>query len=540
MNMKQKIPFLILLFLSNFVFGQSCDNWLSTLPFPSYVSVGDVDVIGDQLTVEANINESVIVQNNNYGHVVSKHSSGADINYGLFFVGCEITTKISGYKSVVNLCNNTFKKTYHIAMVYDGVNLKFYKNGYLLGITPCKGDMVNNNLSTAFGQVALDQIPNDQFRGYINEVRIWNVARTQIQLQTYMNKSLPSPTTQKGLLAYYTFDNLKNKQGNEEFDGKLNGEAKIKETNPNCTFVADSCIKIEKDAPSIEFISSITKCNAVDFKITTTKNIDSYKWDFGDNTFSTDKKITHTYKKAGKYKVKLIAKGKNGKEILEEDIIKIENITTDFTFQQTSNYQKINFKTKNNNTYKYTWHFGEGKKVAGENLASYTYKNDGNYNVTLYTENKNGCKDTVTKTITIKAPTPKKADEITIVKPSASNNTEIEARMKDVVKVIEVVNDSVQVSFYDNGVVDGDSVTVIYNNQIITSHLLLTAKGKTFSLAIDKSNETNELIMYAENLGSIPPNTALMVIYDGKIRHEVNISSSTFSNGTVNFVFKKQ
>ena len=539
--MKRSYSFLILLFISNFVFGQNCENWLSTIENQSFVTLGDIDVSGEQLTVEANLNRTKPFYSGLYpGHLISKHTYELDNNYSLFPNGCAITTT-NGYKSTFENCPFTVNKTYHVAMVYNGQTLKFYRNGFLLSQIKCTGSLITNNYSTTISQISgYDRQNISQFLGNVNEVRIWNVARTQIQLQTYMNKSLPNPKTQNGLLAYYTFDNLKNKQGKEEFDGRLNGDAKINETNPNCTFIADSCFKIEKDAPSIEFISTITKCNSADFKITSSKNIDSYKWDFGDNSFSKDKKVTHTYKKAGKYKVKLIAKGKNGKEIIEEDVIKIDNISTDFTFQPTGNYQKINFKTKNNNTYKYTWYFGEDKKVIGENLASYTYKNDGNYTVTLYTENKNGCIDTVTKTITIKAPATKKVDEITIVKPTASDNTEIEARMKDIVKVIEVVNDSVQVSFYDNGVVDGDSITVIYNNQIITSHLLLTSKGKTFTLPIDKTNETNELIMYAENLGSIPPNTALMVIYDGKTRHEVNISSSTFSNGTVNFVFKKQ
>ena len=49
------------------------------------------------------------------------------------------------------------------------------------------------------------QNSNENFIGYINEVRIWNVARTQAQLQTYMNSSLPNPAAQPGLLAYYTF-----------------------------------------------------------------------------------------------------------------------------------------------------------------------------------------------------------------------------------------------------------------------------------------------------------------------------------------------
>ena len=75
----------------------------------------------------------------------------------------------------------------------------------------------------------------------IDEVRIWNVARTQQQIQQYMNDTLSNPTTQIGLQAYYTFSGLKNKQGNTSFDGVLKGTATINETNPNCNFIVDSC-----------------------------------------------------------------------------------------------------------------------------------------------------------------------------------------------------------------------------------------------------------------------------------------------------------
>ena len=51
--------------------------------------------------------------------------------------------------------------------------------------------------------------------------------------------------------------------------------------------------------------------------------------------------------------------------------------------------------------------------------------------------------------------------------------------------------------------------------------------------------EINEIAMFADNLGSIPPNTALMIVYDGKERHEVRISSTLKNNGTVRIRRKK-
>ncbi|MFN8243094.1 MAG: LamG domain-containing protein [Ferruginibacter sp.] len=111
----------------------------------------------------------------------------------------------------------------------------------------------------------------------------------------------------------------------------------------------------------------------------------------------------------------------------------------------------------------------------------------------------------------------------------------IEKRTNELVKLISTDHDSVSVTLYDNGDIDGDSVTLIYNDQILATHLRLTDKPQTFYIRIRPGNERNELVMYAENLGSIPPNTALMVIYDGTKRYELNVSSTKKTNGSVSF-----
>ncbi|MBK7122403.1 MAG: hypothetical protein IPH68_06050 [Chitinophagaceae bacterium] len=80
---------------------------------------------------------------------------------------------------------------------------------------------------------------------------------------------------------------------------------------------------------------------------------------------------------------------------------------------------------------------------------------------------------------------------------------------------------------------------MIYNDKILATHLLLTEKPKTFYIKIAPGSSRNELVMYAENLGSIPPNTALMVIYDGNKRYELNISSSKTTNGVVSFKLRE-
>ena len=104
---------------------------------------------------------------------------------------------------------------------------------------------------------------------------------------------------------------------------------------------------------------------------------------------------------------------------------------------------------------------------------------------------------------------------------------------------LEVESDSVRLSFYDNGDIDGDSISVFVNSQIILTHQELAAKAFNVYLHLDSTRDVNEVSMFAENLGRIPPNTALMVLTDGKNRYEVFMSSSLTENATIRLRKKK-
>src|SRR5579872_6758487 len=70
--------------------------------------------------------------------------------------------------------------------------------------------------------------------------------------------------------------------------------------------------------------------------------------------------------------------------------------------------------------------------------------------------------------------------------------------------------DTVLVTLYDNGEIDGDSVSLFLNNELILQHYKLTAQPKLLLLPIDGGLPVNRLLLFAENLGRLPPNTALM------------------------------
>lgn len=110
---------------------------------------------------------------------------------------------------------------------------------------------------------------------------------------------------------------------------------------------------------------------------------------------------------------------------------------------------------------------------------------------------------------------------------------EFNKRTEVVTKELLVDSDSLRLTFYDNGIVDGDSISVFYNKEPMATHQSLTERGIIYYVVLDSSKPYSEISMFAENLGTIAPNTALMVITDGINRYEVFLSSSLTQNSTV-------
>lgn len=139
-------------------------------------------------------------------------------------------------------------------------------------------------------------------------------------------------------------------------------------------------------------------------------------------------------------------------------------------------------------------------------------------------------KEPALKDTVVKIPETKKPD--IVFRPSVK----FEPRRKDILKTISIYNETFRVDFYDNGEIDGDSITVFYNGKIVLFHKMLSTKAITLNLALDEDVTNNIITMYADNLGSIPPNTALMIVTDGDKRYEVRIESDTEKSGSVIFV----
>ena len=140
---------------------------------------------------------------------------------------------------------------------------------------------------------------------------------------------------------------------------------------------------------------------------------------------------------------------------------------------------------------------------------------------------------------------PSEADTIAAVKIQPRNvvnyvvSNQYKEREKVVAQELIVEADSIKVDFYDNGEIDGDSISVFLNDKLIAFNRILTTRSVHFDIPLDSTREFNEITMFADNLGSIPPNTALMIVNDGENRHEIYLSSSLTQNATVRIRRKK-
>lgn len=91
-------------------------------------------------------------------------------------------------------------------------------------------------------------------------------------------------------------------------------------------------------------------------------------------------------------------------------------------------------------------------------------------------------------------------------------------RENPLIRKIEAGPGEIKVDLYDNGEVDGDTVSVYHNNTLLVSNARLSEKAISFRIAINAAHPLHELIMVAHNLGSIPPNTSLMVVTASTLR----------------------
>ncbi|QTA78941.1 Immunoglobulin-like fold-containing protein [Desulfonema limicola] len=215
--------------------------------------------ITSALTLEAWINLNGVTDEK----IISKYQTGVggyvlgirEVN-GVYTLQPEIADS-SGTNYGFSLGNISLGQWTHVAMTFaQGGNLIGYINGSEAGRIP----VGSNPIGTT--SLAL-RIGNDTWAGGywvsggIDEVRIWNVARTQAEIQADMNKTLAG--NESGLAAYYNFDHASGTTLNDLAGGDNNGT--LTNMDPSTDWISAGwcygCPYVSTDS-----VSSITQTTA--------------------------------------------------------------------------------------------------------------------------------------------------------------------------------------------------------------------------------------------------------------------------------------
>jgi hypothetical protein len=113
------------------------------------------------------------------------------------------------------------------------------------------------------------------------------------------------------------------------------------------------------------------------------------------------------------------------------------------------------------------------------------------------------------------------------------------SRENELVKTIVTGANEIIVNIYDNGSIDNDTVSIYLDKKLMLSKKRLTEKPLTIKFNLDETNSFHELVMVAENLGEIPPNTSLMTVKAGAKQFDVRITSTEQKNAVVVFKYEK-
>jgi hypothetical protein len=145
--------------------------------------------------------------------------------------------------------------------------------------------------------------------------------------------------------------------------------------------------------------------------------------------------------------------------------------------------------------------------------------------------------DTVKK-VEVDPVRPEDKKDLTI-KPNSKTQDMLRSRENNLVQTLVINSEDVIVKLYDNGEIDDDTISVYLDKKIVLSKKRLSTAALSINLKMDESNPEHELIMVAENLGRIPPNTSLMIVTAGDQRYEVRITSTEQKNAMVRFKYVK-
>ncbi|HEY8895542.1 MAG TPA: hypothetical protein VIM79_12030 [Niastella sp.] len=112
-------------------------------------------------------------------------------------------------------------------------------------------------------------------------------------------------------------------------------------------------------------------------------------------------------------------------------------------------------------------------------------------------------------------------------------------RQNEILSRIVTRADSIVITISDNEIVDGDTITIFHNNEILVSRLFVSSKPYRVVIPLTESAPIHEFVLVANNLGSIPPNTALVVIDAGRERYQLKAAADMKKNAVIVFEHRR-
>jgi len=144
--------------------------------------------------------------------------------------------------------------------------------------------------------------------------------------------------------------------------------------------------------------------------------------------------------------------------------------------------------------------------------------------------NNNRQEQKIINTVSVNAPVSQKKESIEMRKELPAI---VAGRKNETMQDIYFKNDSLVLSLYDNGIVDGDTVSVFLNGENIISKQKLKEAATKKTIYISAKSDSVQLVLFAENLGTIPPNTGLLTVRDGDDIYQVRFSADLQKNASI-------
>jgi len=111
-------------------------------------------------------------------------------------------------------------------------------------------------------------------------------------------------------------------------------------------------------------------------------------------------------------------------------------------------------------------------------------------------------------------------------------------RENKLVKKIITNSKMVSIDLFDNGTIDNDTIIVFDNKKLLVNKKRLSYKAIHLEFNFTENSREHEVIIVAHNMGTVPPNTALLLLKDGKNRQEYFITSTNKINAKILIVYE--